>query len=92
MTKIQAMKQSGMTFLHKSTTITMKSDEENNNYNHYYSQVFANNQSDDEIDPLTVAHIADAQRSDSKGNKFFKQKDPKGRIRLVIINKTKTEI
>ena len=49
----------------------MKSDEENNNYNHYYSQVFANNQSDDEIDPLTVAHIADAQRSDSKGNKFF---------------------
>ena len=71
MTKIQAMKQSGMTFLHKSTTITMKSDEENNNYNHYYSQVFANNQSGDKIYLLTVAKTADVQRSDPERNNIL---------------------
>ena len=35
----------------------MKSDEEDSKYGHHYSQAFDNNQSDDEIDPLTVAEI-----------------------------------
>ena len=55
----------------------MKSDEENNNYNHYYSQVFANNQSDDEIDPLTVARIADAQDQIPRGINSLNKKTPK---------------
>ena len=62
--------------------------DENNNYKHNYSQVFANNQSDDKIYPLTVAEIADAQRSDPKWKIFFKEDDPKGKIRSVIIDET----
>ena len=52
-------------------------NDENNNYTYNYSQVFATNQSDDEIYPLTVAEIADAQRSDPKWKIFFKEDDPK---------------
>ena len=66
----------------------MKSDEENSIYNHHYSQAFDNNQSDDEIDPLTAAEIATLTDQIPRGNKVFKQKDPRGRIRLVIIYKT----
>ena len=47
------------------------SDDQNNNYRHNYSQLFANNQNDDEIYSLTVGGIAVAQRSDSKWEKFF---------------------
>ena len=50
---------------------TKDSDKDNSNYNHNYSQVLDNNRSNDEIHPLTGAEITDAQRSDSKGNKFF---------------------
>ena len=53
-----------------------------------FSQVFANNLSDDEVYPLTVAEIADAQRSDPKWKQLFKYKDPKGKIRKVIIDET----
>ena len=67
---------------------TKDSDKENSNYNHNYSQVFADNQSDDEIYPLTIAEIADAHRSDSKWKSFYKEKDPKGKICPVIINDT----
>ena len=62
--------------------------DENNNYKYNYSQVFATNQSDDEIYPLTVAEIADAQRTDPKWKIFFKEDDPKGKIRSVIIDGT----
>eukprot|EP00957_Ditylum_brightwellii_P006657 505859-Ditylum_brightwellii.AAC.1 len=61
------------------------SDEENNDYKQKYSQVFANNQSDDKIYPLTVAEIADAQKTDSIWKIFFKKDDPKGKICSVII-------
>ena len=44
--------------------------------------------SDDEIYPLTVAEIADAQRVDPKWKSFFKQEDPRGKIREVIIDET----
>ena len=64
------------------------SDEENSNYNHNYSQVFANNQSDDKIYPLTIAEIVDAQKSDPKWKKLFKEDDPKGGNRSVIIDET----
>ena len=47
------------------------SDQESSNYNHNYSQVFANNQSDDEIYPLTIAKIVDAQRLDPKWEKVL---------------------
>jgi len=65
---------------------TDDSDEQNNNYNHNYSQIFNNNQSDDEIYPLTVAEIADAQRADPMWKIFFKEDDPKEKIRSVIID------
>ena len=52
---------------------TKDSDEENSNHKHNYSQVFANNQSDDETYPLTVYEISDSQRSDPKWKKFFKK-------------------
>ena len=47
---------------------TKSSDESayNTNYKTSYSQVFINNISSDEIYPLTVAEIADAQRVDPK--------------------------
>ena len=60
----------------------------NTNYKTSYSQVFINNMSDDEIYPLTVAEIADAQRVDPKWKSFFKQEDPRGKIRKVIIDET----
>ena len=66
----------------------MPSDTSNDSYNFNYSQAFANNLSDDEIYPLTVAEIADAQRSDPEWKKFFKYKDPKGKINKVIIDET----
>ena len=64
------------------------SKEMNTDYNYNYSQVFTNNKSNDEIFPLTVAEIADAQRSDAKWKQFFKTKDPKRKIRKVIIDET----
>ena len=67
---------------------TKDSDEENNNYKHNYSQVFTNNQTDEKIYPLTVAKIADVQMSDPKWKIFFKEDDPKGINRLVIIDET----
>ena len=60
----------------------------NTNYKYNYSRVFTNNLSDDEIYPLTVAEIADAQRSDPKWKSFFKKEDPEGKIRTVIIDET----
>ena len=66
----------------------MPSDKSNECYSHNYSQAFANNLSDDEIYPLTVAEIADAQRSDPSWKIFFNKKDPKGRIHKVIIDET----
>ena len=51
--------------------------DEKTSYKSNYSQVFANNQIDDKIFPLTVAEIADAQRSDTKWKQFFRYKDPK---------------
>eukprot|EP00957_Ditylum_brightwellii_P104064 7928117-Ditylum_brightwellii.AAC.1 len=62
------------------------SDEQNNNHKQNYSQVFTNNQSDDKIYPLTVAEIADAQRTDSMWKVFFKKDVPKGKICSVIID------
>ena len=68
---------------------TKSSDEKyNTDYKTSYSQVFINNMSDDEIYPLTVAEIADAQRVDLKWKSFFKQEDPRGKIRKVIIDET----
>ena len=68
---------------------TKSSDEKyNTDYKTSYSQVFINNMSDDEIYPLTVAEIADAQRVDPKWKSFFKQEDPRGKIRKVIIDET----
>ena len=64
------------------------SEDTNTDCKQNYSQVFANNQSDDEIYPLTVAEIADAQRLDPKWKKLFKHKDPEGKIRSVIIDET----
>eukprot|EP00957_Ditylum_brightwellii_P199349 15195064-Ditylum_brightwellii.AAC.1 len=61
-------------------------DEQNNNYKQNYSQVFANNQSDDKIYPLTIAERADTQRTDSMWKVFFKKDDPKGKICSVIID------
>ena len=52
-------------------------DEQNNNYKQNYSLVLANNQSDDEIYPLTIAEIADAQRTDSMWKYSLKRKTPK---------------
>ena len=48
---------------------TKSSDEPTTDFNSNYSQVFAHNQSDDEVYPLTVAEIADAQRADPKWKK-----------------------
>ena len=59
---------------------TKSSDEMNTDSKYNYSQVFTNNLSDDEIYPLTVAEIADAQRSDPKWKSFFKKEDPEGKI------------
>ena len=59
---------------------TKSSDEMNTDYNFHYSQVFTNNLSDDEVYPLTVAEIADAQRADPKWKQFFKKKDPKAKF------------
>ena len=59
---------------------TKDSDGENSNYDHNYNQVFANNQSDSKIYPLTIAEIADAQRSDHKWKQFFKEDHPKEKI------------
>jgi len=67
---------------------TKSSDEMNTDSKYNYSQVFTNNLSDDEIYPLTVAEIADAQRSDPKWKSFFKKEDPEGKIRTVIIDET----
>ena len=67
---------------------TKSSDGMNTDYKYNYSQVFTNNLSDDEIYPLTVAEIADAQRSDPKWKSFFKKEDPEGKIRTVIIDET----
>jgi hypothetical protein len=63
-------------------------DTPNANYKHNYSQAFANNLSDDEIYPVTVAEIADSQRRDPLWKSFFKEKDPKREIRKVIIEET----
>ena len=65
---------------------TKDNDEENSNYNH--SQVFTNNQSNEEIWPVTGDEMRYTQRSDSVGNTFFKQKDPKRKTCLVIIDET----
>ena len=54
--------------LNRALQSKINSDQENSNYSHNYSQVLANNQSDDEIYSLTVAEIAHAQRSDPKEN------------------------
>ena len=43
-----------------------KISDEGTSYNSNYSQVFANNQINDKVFPLTVAEIADAQRSGTK--------------------------
>ena len=59
---------------------TKDSDEKNSNYCH--SQVFTDNQNDDKMWPLTGAKMRYIQRSDSMGNTFFQQKDPKKKIRL----------
>ena len=67
---------------------TKSSNETNTDYKTNYSQVFTNNLSDDEIYPLTVAEIADAQRADPKWKQIFKHKDPRGKIRKVIIDET----
>jgi hypothetical protein len=67
---------------------TKSSDETNTDYKTNYSQVFTNNLSDDEVYPLTVAEIADAQRADPKWKQIFKNKDPRGKIRKVIIDET----
>ena len=66
----------------------MKSDEENGNYNPHYSQAVDNNQSDDEIGPLTVAEIVTLTDQIPRGNRFFGQKDHRGRTCLVIIYQT----
>ena len=63
------------------------SDSSNENCSFNYSQTFANNLSDDEIYPLTVAEIAGAQRSDPSWKTFFRHKDPKGKFNKVIIDK-----
>ena len=67
---------------------TKSNNEMNTDYKYKYSQVFANNLSNDEIYPLNVAEIADAQRSVPKWKSFFKKEDPEGNIRTVIIDKT----
>ena len=68
---------------------TKSSDEiYDTNYKMSYSQVFTTNISDDEVYPLTVAEIADAQRLDPKWKSFFKKEDPRGKIRKVIIDET----
>ena len=60
---------------------TKSSDGMNTDYKYnYHSRVFTNNLSDDKIYPLTVAEIADAQRSDPKWKSFFKKEDPEGKI------------
>ena len=40
------------------------------------------------ITTLTIAEIADAQRTDPKWNSFFNEEDPEGKIRKVIIDET----
>ena len=56
---------------------TDSSERVDTTYNSCYSQVFANNLSDDEVYPLTVAEIADAQRADPKWKNSLNIKIPK---------------
>ena len=56
---------------------TKDGDGENSNYNHNCSQVFANNQTDDEIYTMTAAEIAEAQRSYPKWKSSLKKMIPR---------------
>jgi hypothetical protein len=60
----------------------------NENYKHNYSQAFANILSDDEIYPLMVTEIADAQRIDPLWKPLFKERDPEKDFCKVIIDET----
>ena len=67
---------------------TKSSDQATPDYMQSYSHVFATNLSDDEIYPLTVSEIADAQRADPTWKKLFKEERSKSGIRKVIIDET----
>ena len=64
--------------------------QENETANDCINNAFANTSEDEDIYPLTITEIADAQRADKNLKKFFKQKkNDKSRYSVSIIEETR---